>query len=240
MNTDLTILRIDPDRMGEAHGITVVIDVIRAFTVAAYAFAGGAERLLLVRTPEQAFALRERVPGALLAGEIGGRLIPGFDLNNSPSAIQSAEVRGKTIIQRTGAGTQGAVGAVGASLLLVASLVNARATAVYAGRLARQGGEPITLFPSGHGLEAIEDSLCADYLEALLLRPERAHETLDGALDSIRDAGRLDSYTAADSDFPEADIPAFMAVDRFSFAMRGKRRHYAEFDFIEVVSVIVE
>src|SRR5437588_11790618 len=93
----------------EARGITIVIDVIRAFTGAAYALAGGASRLWLVRTTDEAFALRGRGPGALLAGAIGGRVIPGFDFNNLPTLIAKAHVTGRPLIQRTGAGTQGAV-----------------------------------------------------------------------------------------------------------------------------------
>src|SRR5579883_1599931 len=94
--------RVFRDQAEEAEGIVIVIDVIRAFTVAAYAFAEGARELWLVRTVEDALALRELAPDALLAGEIGGRLISGFDLNNSPYMMTRANVRGRRIIQRTG------------------------------------------------------------------------------------------------------------------------------------------
>ena len=76
--SNLDIRRVNRLEAVEAQGVVIVIDVIRAFTVAAYAFAGGAHRLWLVRTIDEAFALREREPQALLAGEVGGRLIPGF------------------------------------------------------------------------------------------------------------------------------------------------------------------
>lgn len=104
------IQRVYREQEERATGIVIAIDVIRAFTVAACAFAGGASSLWLVRTVPEALAMRERDPSALLAGEIGGRLIPGFGLNNSPSLMSRADVRGRRIIQRTGAGTQGAVG----------------------------------------------------------------------------------------------------------------------------------
>src|SRR5579884_1159607 len=121
----MRIERFSRDDVEQAAGIAVAIDVIRAFTVAAYALAGGAARLRLVRTVEEAFALRAIEPDALLAGEVGGILIPGFDLNNSPHLMSHTDVRARTIIQRTGAGTQGAVGAANARRLLVAALVNA-------------------------------------------------------------------------------------------------------------------
>jgi 2-phosphosulfolactate phosphatase len=125
-----------------ARGIVIVIDVIRAFTVAAYAYAGGASRLWLVRATDEAFALRKRELTSLLAGEVGGRLIPGFDLNNSPSVMAASDLRGRSIIQRTGAGTQGAVKAQDATHLLICSLVNARATAQHARELATTGQQP--------------------------------------------------------------------------------------------------
>src|SRR5437016_3693601 len=121
----IEIHRLNFPRAAEARGITVVIDVIRAFTVAAYALAGCASRLWLVRTTDEAFALRGREPGALLAGEIGGRLIPGFDFNNSPALMAAGNIKGRIIIQRTGAGTQGAASAINAAHLLICSLVNA-------------------------------------------------------------------------------------------------------------------
>ena len=90
----LEIRRVYLPDAQEARGVVIVIDVIRAFTVAAYALAGGASRLWLVRTTDEAFALRQRAPQALLAGEIGGRLIPGFDYNNSPSLMAAGNIKG--------------------------------------------------------------------------------------------------------------------------------------------------
>src|SRR5712691_795625 len=133
---NIEIRRVNRLEAVDSRGGGIVIDVIRAFTVAAYAFARGADRLWLVRTVDEAFALRQREPQALLAGEIGVRLIPGFDFNNSPSLMAASNIQGRILIQRTGAGTQGAAGAVNAAHLLTCSLVNARATAQYARTLA--------------------------------------------------------------------------------------------------------
>lgn len=236
---DATLIRrVYRGQEERAEGIVIVIDVIRAFTVAAYAFAGGASDLWLVRTVEEALALRERAPGALLAGEIGGRLIPGFDLNNSPHKMALADVRGRRIIQRTGAGTQGAVGARNATHLLAASLANARATARYVAHLSRESGLPITFLPtesSSGNILRNEDKYCADYIEALIQRPETAPELLQDRVARLRAEGRFSHWgESKDEDFPAGDLEKILAVDRFNFVMRGQRRQYKDFAYVEV------
>lgn len=238
MTNYLDIRRVYRAEAAEARGVVIVIDVIRAFTVAAYACAGGARRLWLVRATDEAFALRQREPRALLAGEIGGRLIPGFDLNNSPSLMAATNVQGRTIIQRTGAGTQGAAGAINATHLLVCSLANARATAAYGRRLAGMTGGLVTLLPtegSSQGYENVgEDTVCADYLEALLREQENASELLAENLARLEASGRFDFMKQGDIDFPFEDIALIKGIDRFDFVMIGNRKQADSFDYVEV------
>jgi 2-phosphosulfolactate phosphatase len=59
--------------MPQATGTVVVIDVIRAFTTAAFAFAAGAVDITFASTVQDALALREHTPGALVMGVDGGR-----------------------------------------------------------------------------------------------------------------------------------------------------------------------
>jgi 2-phosphosulfolactate phosphatase len=232
----MTIRRVRLHSAETADGIVLVIDVIRAFTVAAYALDRGADRLWLVRTTEDALTLRCARPDALLAGETRGRLITGFDLNNSPAAMARVEVAGRTIIQRTGAGTQGAVLAERARHLFVCSLANARATAEAACRLHAETGEPITLLPTcdGDDPSAIEDDICADYLEALFHGHTDAGAVLSGGIARLRASDRLDVFRAGDRDFPPEDVDAFLAVDRFAFAMPGARRERDGVRYVEV------
>ena len=238
MTNSLDIRRVYRSEAAEARGVVIVIDVIRAFTVAAYACAGGVRRLWLVRTTDEAFALRRQEPGALLAGEIGGRLIPGFDLNNSPSLMASTDVRGRTIIQRTGAGTQGAAGAINATHLLVCSLANARATALCAGRLAETTGGLVTLLPTeGYSQQkpcSGEDAVCADYLEALLREQENARAQLADNMAFLEASGRFDFMKQGEADFPFEDIALIKGVDRFNFVMVGQRKQADGFDYVEV------
>lgn len=50
----MKINKISRDRSHEVTGLAVVIDVIRAFTTAAYAFQSGAKKMILVSTIEEA------------------------------------------------------------------------------------------------------------------------------------------------------------------------------------------
>jgi 2-phosphosulfolactate phosphatase len=230
--------RVERGQEEQAEGIVIVVDVIRAFTVAAYAFAGGAAGLWLVRTVEEALALRARDPHALLAGEIDGRLIPGFDLNNSPHNMAQADVRGRRIIQRTGAGTQGAVRARHATHLLVASLTNARATARHAAQLSRATGLPITFVPTestSGGIQRNEDKYCCDYIEALIIQPQTAPAILRDRIACLHAEGRFRHWgEAKDEDFPPGDLQKILAVDCFDFAMVGTRREYQGVVYVEV------
>ena len=239
MTSSLDIRRVYRLEALEARGVVIVIDVIRAFTVAAYAFAGGAKHLWLVRTTDEAFTLRQREPQALLAGEIGGRLIPGFDLNNSPSLMASTDVQGCTIIQRTGAGTQGAVGAINAAHLLICSLANARATATYARKLSEKTGGPVTLLPTEGTSQYLqhlgEDTVCADYLAALLREQDNASALLAENLALLDASGRFDFMKQGDADFPFEDIALIKGFDRFDFVMVGQRKQWDGFDYVEVV-----
>jgi len=231
------IYRVDHNGAAQASGVVIVIDVIRAFTVASYAFAGGAQNLWLVRSVEEAQALRVHRPDALLAGEIGGRLIEGFDFNNSPSRLAASDVHGRLLIQRTGAGTQGAVKAVNASQILLCALTNARATATYARTLAESTEGLVTLFPTASFAKSAcqnEDDICADYLEALLLRPEKASDVLVKGIAHLHAIDRFGWFKSDDSDAPFADVAAILATDHFHFVMVGTHKQWNNINYVEV------
>ncbi len=115
--------------VGHASGAVVVVDVLRAFTTAAYALGAGAAKIYLVSSVEEALDFKAAHPGVLAMGEDGGRKPPGFDFSNSPVEIAAADVGGRVIVQRTSAGTQGVFAARAAARLWCASLVCASATA---------------------------------------------------------------------------------------------------------------
>ena len=115
----------------EAKGLVVVVDVIRAFTTSAVALARGAREILPVGTVEEALEYKRNHPGALAFGEVGGIPPQGFDFGNSPTHTDALDLQGRTIVQRTSAGTQGIVRSRMAQHLVAASFVVAKATVKY-------------------------------------------------------------------------------------------------------------
>jgi len=191
-----------------ASGHVVIIDVLRAFTTAAYAFAAGAETIELVATPEEALAR----PGWRM-GEVGGRLIPGFDHNNSPSQLIGKRVPPR-VVQRTGAGTRCAVAAAPrAESLWLASLVVVSATA-----RALKGLDPVTLVVSGAPDEGEEDCACAAVLNSLLTGGTPDFEQ---AVRQVRASRAAAKHSVGDPDRPIKDIEVAVEVDRFTFAIRA-------------------
>jgi 2-phosphosulfolactate phosphatase len=198
-----------------ASGYAVIVDVFRAFTTAAFCAAAGAREIVLVADHEQALAMKREDPALFLTGEIEGRPIPGFDVGNSPSAIERLDLEGRRVVQRTSAGTQGVVAATRASGILLGSFVIASATVAYL----RDRAAEVTIVAMGHSAEeeADEDLACARYLEAALLgKPlPPPHVTLmaDHAPEGWPDW------------FPRRDAELALEVDRFAFALPVEREN---------------
>ncbi|MEJ2513921.1 MAG: 2-phosphosulfolactate phosphatase [Gammaproteobacteria bacterium] len=148
-----------------ATGTAVVIDVFRAFTLAPLAMSRGLSRLYLARSPDQALALKRRHPGWLLAGELEGRPVPGFDYPNSPAAVRDADLQGKTLVLRTSSGVQGLLAAEGADDVVAASFANAGAVVRY---LADRAPDQVCWVCMGWSGREItyDDRACAEYLAA--------------------------------------------------------------------------
>ncbi|MFW2107831.1 2-phosphosulfolactate phosphatase [Bacillus spizizenii] len=145
--------------------INIVIDVIRAFTVAHYAFIGGAKEILLVGTAEEAFALKDTYPDYVLTGEEKGVGISGFDLDNSPKRMAMQDMAAKRLIQKTTNGVTAALGALNAKHLFVTGFSNAKTTAEYVKTLAVKDCvlNIVASHPSGD-----DDMACAEYIKGII------------------------------------------------------------------------
>ena len=204
------------DGCGGIDGPAIVIDVLRAFTVAAWAFERGAARIVLVDDVAEALRLKDRL-GALAIndGEPDGQ----FDLMNSPDHVAAADLDGRVVVQRTAAGTVGAVAARHAPALFCTGFATAAATARAVSAL---DAGSVTLVVTAAAGQDEDDVACADYLTALL-----AGETPDAApfLERARRspmAEALGAYVRAGHPGVGArDVDLALEVDRFDFAMRA-------------------
>lgn len=204
------------DTCHEATGVVVVIDVIRAFTNAAFAFSRGAREIYPVSGVEEALGLKAQLPNALVCGEVGGVPPEEFDFGNSPTQTDKLDLSGKVIVQRTSAGTQGIIRSVNAATMLAASFVVAGATRKYIQKLSP---ESVTFVVTGQfGVDGgDEDLACAEYFEALLRGRQPDPAPFIERVMRSRDALlHLDPNMPA---FPRTDLDHCSAVDRFDFAM---------------------
>jgi 2-phosphosulfolactate phosphatase len=194
----------------QATGVVVVIDVMRAFTTAAYAFAAGIHEIDLVATVEEALA----IPGFRM-GEVGGRLIPGFNHNNSPSQLRGRRLSGRAVL-RTGSGSRCVVEATQAAEVWLGSLVVASATT-----RALANRNEVTFVASGRPHEGEEDIACAELMAAWLRGISYPKESVVAAVAGSRAAAR---HRSSDTDFPLEDVGCAVAIDTFDFAMKAERR----------------
>ena len=199
-----------------ARGTVVVIDVLRSFTVSAYALAGGALECRLVRTVDEARALASRVPGSELCVEEDGLPVPGIPISNSPTAIRELDLRGRVLIQRSSAGTPVA-GEVQVDDIFAASLVVAGATAK---ACVSRAPSTLTLVASA---DHPEDHACARYIAGLI---QDGEPDLDELLAPLRATERYRELAAGEwPGFPPSDLELALQPDRFGFAMPAKKEN---------------
>jgi 2-phosphosulfolactate phosphatase len=212
------------DGARQANGIVVVIDVLRSFTVSAYALAGGARECRLVPTIAEARALAAEIPGAVISAEENALPVEGIAISNSPTQVSAVPMKDRILVQRSSAGTP-VVAAVGRGHdIFAASLVVARAT-VQACLLRKPTA--LTLVASA---DHPEDHACAQYMEGII----RGEATdIDQLLKTLRESPRYARVMAgAWPGFPPTDIELALIPDRFDFAMPVTRRG----DYLQVTA----
>jgi len=147
----------------DATGVTVIIDVFRAFSTACYAYDKGAAKVIPVGEIEKAYFLKQNNPDYILMGERNEKKPTGFDFGNSPAHLSEANLEGRTIVHTTSSGTQGIAAALQADEIITGSFVNAAAIIQY---IRERNPETVSLVCMGYACEYAtdEDTLCAEYL----------------------------------------------------------------------------
>lgn len=214
-----------------ARGLTVVIDVFRAFSVACYIIDSGAVRLIATSEVTEALRLKDIYKNSMLVGERDERKIEGFDFGNSPTEIIKADLSGKTVIQTTTAGTRGLIGATNADEIITGSFVNAGAIVKYIKSI---NPDQVTLVAMGYRAvnSAEEDLLCAEMIAAEL---NDNKSSFDNRINDLKNSSGRRFFVPGNIDFsPPTDFFLCTMVNRFDFVLRATRRLDGNIDLMKV------
>jgi 2-phosphosulfolactate phosphatase len=200
-----------------AKGLTVLIDVFRAFTVAAYVMNNGAKEIIPVDELEKAFALKKSNQDYVLMGERKGLKVEGFDYGNSPHEIKNIDFTEKTVIMTTSAGTQGIINAKNADEIILGNFVNIQSTIAY---IENTNPPLVTLVALGSsGIEIRdEDQLCAEYIKEKLEGKNPDFNKIKDHLKEYKSA--LKFFDINEPQFPKDDFYYALDIDRFKFILK--------------------
>jgi 2-phosphosulfolactate phosphatase len=203
----------------QARGLTVIIDVFRAFSTACYAVRNGAVGIIPVGDVELAYKLKKENPDHALMGERKGQKLPGFDYGNSPTEIQAVDFSGQTVIQTTSAGTQGFANAQNADELISGSFVNAEAIATY---IRKKSPAKVSLVCMGTWAveRSEEDTLCAEYIADRLHHKKRDPQEIRTRLKNSEPARKF--FDPAVTWAPESDFDLCLNIGICDFVLKAE------------------
>lgn len=219
-----------------ARGLTVIIDVFRAFTVETYLMRNNAARIIPVSDVQFARDYKKAHPDAVLCGEREGMIIDGFDFGNSPSQLEHVDLTGKTVIHTTSAGTQGIANASGADEIITGSLVNAKAIAKY---IKSKNPAEVSLVCMGLMAKAQteEDNLCAAYIKSLL--EDAPMPSIHEEVDKLKHTSGAKFFDPAQQNvFPERDFHLCVQLDSVGFVLRLTEDLETGFKYMQRVDVL--
>ncbi|MBN18748.1 MAG: 2-phosphosulfolactate phosphatase [Chloroflexi bacterium] len=203
-----------------AKGTVIIIDVFRAFTTAAFAFVGGAEKIILVDGAQKALDLKSKGYGDICFGEVNGIKPEGFDYGNSPYEISNSNIEGKILIQSTMAGTAGVVAAKNADDIYLGSLVIAEATVENIKKIKPQVVDIIAM-GSGGEFRTDEDEQCALYLRNLFEGRTPDIEAVKNLILTGNESDKFDDPTM--THFHPEDRVLALQVNSIPFAIKVKK-----------------
>ncbi len=204
-----------------AEGLTVIIDVFRAFSVACYAYDAGASSIIATGEVDKALALKSIYKNSVLVGERDEKKVPGFDFGNSPTELLGADIKGKTVIHTTTAGTNGLVSAKNTGEIITGSLVNTSAIVRY---IKKMDPSVVSLVAMGYRAteSAAEDLLCARVIEAGL---KNINIDIKSETEALRKTSGKRFFLQENEKFsPPSDFFLCTMMDRFDFVLIGLKR----------------
>lgn len=220
------------DGAKDARGLTVIIDVFRAFSTACYVFSGGAEKIYPVGDIQLAYQLKKENPDFILLGERNEQKPPGFDFGNSPAHILTADLQGKNIVHTTSSGTQGIANATHASEIITGSFVNAGAIIRY---IQQKQPKTVSLVCMGYACEypTDEDTLCAEFIKNEL---ENHSGNFSEMVEKIRlGSGARFFEENKQSWSPRADFDLCLDLNKFDFVLKVERE--GELNYLQKINI---
>ncbi|OFX57029.1 MAG: hypothetical protein A2066_04640 [Bacteroidetes bacterium GWB2_41_8] len=204
----------------KARGLTVIIDVFRAFSTACYAFGNGIQRIYPVGDLEIAYKMKEQNPEFILVGERFEQKPEGFDFGNSPSQLLESDLTSKIMVHTTSSGTQGIANATGANEILTGSFVNAGAIIDY---IRKQNPEKVSLVCMGYSCQypTDEDTLLAVYIKNEL---EGVANDFQAMVEQLRTGDGARFFAPEKQDWaPVADFDLCLSLNRFNFVLKVEK-----------------
>lgn len=154
-------------KKSDNNSIIVVIDVLRAFSVTSAALECGVRNIYLLSTPEEAFSARMDIEQSVIAGELDGIKVQGFDHGNSPTEIINSKLKGKNLILRTTNGVMTVSNVIKKGEVLCASFRNALNTVKYIkGKLSQDSIDIELIATDRKGSD--EDLACAEMIAEMI------------------------------------------------------------------------
>jgi len=144
------------DRVDIEQHVFVVMDILRASNTIICLMEKGASEVRVVGEVDEAYELKQH--GYSLVGERHGRIVPGFDFDNSPYKVSHHDWSEKKVVLTTTNGTRALVTVQNGFRVVIGSFRNIDAVCQYVKSL----GYPVALLPAGdQGTPMLEDELCA-------------------------------------------------------------------------------
>lgn len=199
MNVEVWLSPAAVSSSERAHAnIAVVIDVLRATTVATTALSAGARSITTCPSVEEAFQFRQNAkpkPGdqpPLLCGERECRPIDGFDFGNSPSEYSPAGVGARDLVMTTTNGTRAISEASNCDQMFLACFANVTAVADRIVQDMPEGGLLRLVCAGTNGAVTGEDVLMAGALMAVCHKKlSDTSRFYDGPLNLTNDSGTI-------------------------------------------------
>lgn len=206
----------------KSRGLTVIIDVFRAFSTACYAYGSGIQQIFPVGDLEIAYQMKSSNPEYILVGERQEKKPEGFDFGNSPSQLLTANLQGKSMVHTTSSGTQGIANATGADEIITGSFVNASAIVNY---IRKKNPDLVSLVCMGYSCQypTDEDTFLAVYLKNEL---EGIPNDFEAMVEKLRVGDGARFFAPEKQEWaPSVDFDLCLSLNRFNFVLKVEQEN---------------